>query len=245
MLVKGKIRRGKNNGEGKMGRIIIENAVKRKLDYLYYIDGKGNICEAMMSKKSDHSDSKAGEVIVKNAVKRKLGFLYYIDGSGNICEAMMSKNVKDVENKIEIDNSNDLKLKFSEKINKITWNPLKKEFDEKELKYLKKDFEDNREGDNLVFEDVKNIYLVESNKGIPLTFLTLHYDKAMYTPEKFRGIIITPHFKSLYYKDFFVVLNDGKIYFFSYEDHCDAINNAIKEQVNEIERIINKKDKIK
>ena len=33
-----------------MGKIIIKNAVVRKPGYLYYIDGKGNICEAKMAK---------------------------------------------------------------------------------------------------------------------------------------------------------------------------------------------------
>lgn len=31
-----------------MGEIIVENAVKRKPGYLYYIDGEGNLCESKM-----------------------------------------------------------------------------------------------------------------------------------------------------------------------------------------------------
>lgn len=34
-----------------MGEIIIANAVARRPNFLYYIDGEGNICEAEMSKK--------------------------------------------------------------------------------------------------------------------------------------------------------------------------------------------------
>ena len=34
-----------------MGKIILENAVVRKPGYLYYIDGQGNICEAVMARK--------------------------------------------------------------------------------------------------------------------------------------------------------------------------------------------------
>lgn len=34
-----------------MGKIIIKNAVERKPGFLYYIDGKGNICEAKMARK--------------------------------------------------------------------------------------------------------------------------------------------------------------------------------------------------
>ena len=33
-----------------MGQIILKNAIVRKPGFLYYIDGKGNICEAKMSK---------------------------------------------------------------------------------------------------------------------------------------------------------------------------------------------------
>lgn len=31
-----------------MGKIIAKNVVKRKPDYLYYVDGQGNVCEAIM-----------------------------------------------------------------------------------------------------------------------------------------------------------------------------------------------------
>jgi len=34
-----------------MGTIIVKNAVERKAGYLYYIDGKGNLCEAQMARK--------------------------------------------------------------------------------------------------------------------------------------------------------------------------------------------------
>lgn len=33
-----------------MGKIIIKGAVKRKSGCLYYIDGKGNVCEAIMAR---------------------------------------------------------------------------------------------------------------------------------------------------------------------------------------------------
>jgi hypothetical protein len=31
-----------------MGSVILKNAIKRKTGYLYYVDGKGNVCEAKM-----------------------------------------------------------------------------------------------------------------------------------------------------------------------------------------------------
>ena len=33
-----------------MGSVLIRNAVKRKSGYLYYVDGKGNVCEAKMAR---------------------------------------------------------------------------------------------------------------------------------------------------------------------------------------------------
>jgi len=33
-----------------MGSVIAKNVVKRKPGYLYYVDGKGNVCEAKMAR---------------------------------------------------------------------------------------------------------------------------------------------------------------------------------------------------
>jgi len=33
-----------------MGSVIAKNIVKRKPGYLYYVDGKGNVCEAKMAR---------------------------------------------------------------------------------------------------------------------------------------------------------------------------------------------------
>jgi hypothetical protein len=33
-----------------MGSIIVKNVVKRRPGFLYYVDGKGNVCEAKMSR---------------------------------------------------------------------------------------------------------------------------------------------------------------------------------------------------
>ena len=34
----------------KMGKVIAKGAVERKSGYLYYVDGKGNVCEAKMAR---------------------------------------------------------------------------------------------------------------------------------------------------------------------------------------------------
>ena len=33
-----------------MGAVVLKNAIKRKTGYLYYVDGKGNVCEAKMAR---------------------------------------------------------------------------------------------------------------------------------------------------------------------------------------------------
>jgi len=33
-----------------MGKVIAKNIVKRKPGFLYYVDGKGNVCEAKMAR---------------------------------------------------------------------------------------------------------------------------------------------------------------------------------------------------
>jgi len=33
-----------------MGKVILKSAVKRKPGHLYYVDGKGNVCEAVMAR---------------------------------------------------------------------------------------------------------------------------------------------------------------------------------------------------
>jgi len=33
-----------------MGKILVKNVIKRKHGYLYYVDGKGNVCEAKMAR---------------------------------------------------------------------------------------------------------------------------------------------------------------------------------------------------
>lgn len=33
-----------------MGKIVVKNAVSRKPGHLYYVDGSGNVCEAVMAR---------------------------------------------------------------------------------------------------------------------------------------------------------------------------------------------------
>ncbi len=53
----------------KMGKVIVKNVIKRKKGFLYYVDGKGNVCEAKMARGGKKKKKKA---VKKKAVKRKV-----------------------------------------------------------------------------------------------------------------------------------------------------------------------------
>lgn len=53
-----------------MGKIIKKNVITRKKGYLYYIDGKGNVCEAKMARGG--KKKKAKKKVVKKKVKKKV-----------------------------------------------------------------------------------------------------------------------------------------------------------------------------
>jgi len=51
-----------------MGKIIVKNVIERKPGFLYYIDGKGNVCEAKMAR----GGKKKKKAAKKKPVKRKV-----------------------------------------------------------------------------------------------------------------------------------------------------------------------------
>lgn len=52
-----------------MGKIVVKNAVERKSGYLYYVDGKGNVCEAQMKRGGKKKAKK--KVAKKTSSKKK------------------------------------------------------------------------------------------------------------------------------------------------------------------------------
>ena len=56
----------KKRKEVKMGSIIAKAVVSRKPGYLYYVDGKGNVCEAKMAR-----GGKKKKVAAKKKVAKK------------------------------------------------------------------------------------------------------------------------------------------------------------------------------
>ncbi len=54
-----------------MGTVLVKNVVKRKPGYLYYVDGKGNVCEAKMARGGKKKKKAAKKPVKKKVVKKK------------------------------------------------------------------------------------------------------------------------------------------------------------------------------
>ncbi len=52
-----------------MGKVLVKNAIKRKKGYLYYVDGKGNVCEAKMAR-GGRKKKKAKKKVKKTKKRR-------------------------------------------------------------------------------------------------------------------------------------------------------------------------------
>ncbi|UCD20962.1 MAG: hypothetical protein JSW08_00225 [archaeon] len=54
-----------------MGKVIVKKVVKRKKGYLYYVDGKGNVCEAKMARGGKKRKKKTKKRKAKRRKKRR------------------------------------------------------------------------------------------------------------------------------------------------------------------------------
>ena len=54
-----------------MGKIIVKNVIERKPGHLYYVDGKGNVCEAKMARGGKKKKKKAVKKVAKKKVAKK------------------------------------------------------------------------------------------------------------------------------------------------------------------------------
>ena len=55
-----------------MGKVVVKKVIKRKPGHLYYIDGKGNVCEAKMARGGKKKKKKkAKKKVKKKKVKKK------------------------------------------------------------------------------------------------------------------------------------------------------------------------------
>jgi|TARA_B100001971_G_scaffold213315_1_gene246257 hypothetical protein len=54
-----------------MGKIIVKNVVERKSGCLYYVDGKGNVCEAKMARGGKKKKKAVKKKVVRKKVAKK------------------------------------------------------------------------------------------------------------------------------------------------------------------------------
>jgi|TARA_B100001971_G_C18062382_1_gene468641 hypothetical protein len=54
-----------------MGKIIAKGVVDRKSGYLYYVDGKGNVCEAKMARGGKKKKAAKKKAVKKKPAKKK------------------------------------------------------------------------------------------------------------------------------------------------------------------------------
>ena len=103
-----------------MAEVVAKVGVRKAAGYLYFVDKRGNVARAKMSRAGRKKGkakvevvAKAGvkkqkgflyfidkkgkekvEVVAKAGVKKQKGFLYFIDGKGNVARAKMARGRK-------------------------------------------------------------------------------------------------------------------------------------------------------
>jgi len=71
-----------------MAEKIAKAGVKRERGYLYFVDKKGNIARAAMSRGKKSGKAKQ-EVVAKLGVTKERGYLYFVDKAGDVSRAKM------------------------------------------------------------------------------------------------------------------------------------------------------------
>ena len=54
-----------------MGKIVVKKVITRKPGHLYYVDGQGNVCEAVMARGGKKKKKAAKKPAKKKVVKKK------------------------------------------------------------------------------------------------------------------------------------------------------------------------------
>ncbi len=65
--------------------------VKKQKGFLYFIDKKGNVARAKMSRGKNKKGKAKQEVVAKVGVKKEAGYLYFIDKDGDVARAAMAR----------------------------------------------------------------------------------------------------------------------------------------------------------
>ncbi len=77
-----------------MAEKVAKVGVKKAKGYLYFVDKKGNVGRAKMSRGGKKKGKAKVELVAKVGVKKKTGYLYFIDKSGDVSCAKMQRGGK-------------------------------------------------------------------------------------------------------------------------------------------------------
>ncbi len=77
-----------------MAEVVAKVGVKKKAGFLYFVDKRGNVACAPMSRKGRKKGKAKITVVAKAGVKKQKGYLYFIDGRGNVARAKMARGRK-------------------------------------------------------------------------------------------------------------------------------------------------------
>ena len=77
-----------------MAEVVAKTGVRRVKGYLYFVDKKGNVARAPMSRAGRKKGKAKVEVVAKAGVKKAKGYLYFVDKKGNVCRAKMARGRK-------------------------------------------------------------------------------------------------------------------------------------------------------
>ncbi len=74
-----------------MAEKVAKVGVKKQEGYLYFVDKKGNVARAKMSRGGRKKGKAKVEFVAKADVKKKPGYLYFIDKHGDVSAAKMAR----------------------------------------------------------------------------------------------------------------------------------------------------------
>lgn len=74
-----------------MAEKVAKVGVKKQKGYLYFVDKKGNVARAKMSRAGRKKGKTKVEVVEKAGVKKVSGYLYFIDKQGDVSRAKMAR----------------------------------------------------------------------------------------------------------------------------------------------------------
>lgn len=77
-----------------MAEVVAKVGVRKAKGYLYFVDKKGNVARAAMSRAGRKKGKAKVEVVAKAGVKKVKGYLYFVDRKGNVCRAKMARGRK-------------------------------------------------------------------------------------------------------------------------------------------------------